>query len=89
MSTTPLVLLFAASEGHEAEWHLPLPSWSYGAIALAIFVLLLGIAWTFRNTAHTLMTVPDTVDPGNGAPGASGAAHEGTGTTSGGHGSAH
>jgi hypothetical protein len=30
---------------------LPMSTWAYGAIALACFLALLGVLWTFRNTA--------------------------------------
>jgi len=30
---------------------LPMPSWAFGLIALACFLALLGVLWTFRNTA--------------------------------------
>ena len=30
---------------------LPLPTWAYGAIALASFLALLGVLWSFRNSA--------------------------------------
>ena len=30
---------------------LPMPPWAFGAIALASFVALLGVLWSFRNTA--------------------------------------
>lgn len=33
------------------ENHLPMPHWMYGGIAMLVFLLLLGILWTFRNTA--------------------------------------
>lgn len=33
------------------EHHLPMPHWMYGGIAMLVFLLLLGILWTFRNTA--------------------------------------
>lgn len=33
------------------EHHLPMPHWMYGGIAMLIFLLMLGILWTFRNTA--------------------------------------
>ncbi|GAB3496334.1 hypothetical protein GCM10027572_27460 [Flexivirga lutea] len=33
------------------EHHLPMPHILYGLIAFAVFLLLLGILWTFRNTA--------------------------------------
>jgi hypothetical protein len=50
-------------------------------VALAIFIILLGVVWSFRNSGHTYMTQPDVVDHGHGA-GQGGAA-------TGGHGSAH
>ncbi len=84
MSMTSFAALAAESggHGHEAVWELPIPAWSYGAIALAAFLLLLGIAWVFRNAGHTLMTAPDVRE--HGAPG-----DHGHGTTRDGHGSAH
>ncbi|HWC24174.1 MAG TPA: hypothetical protein VG502_17905 [Flexivirga sp.] len=33
------------------ENHLPMPHILYGLIAFGVFLLLLGILWTFRNTA--------------------------------------
>jgi hypothetical protein len=30
---------------------LPMSTWAYGGIALAAFLALLGVLWTFRNTA--------------------------------------
>jgi hypothetical protein len=30
---------------------LPMPAWAFGAIALASFMVLLGVLWSFRNTA--------------------------------------
>lgn len=36
------------------ENHLPMPHWMYGGIAFCVFLLLLGILWTFRNTAANL-----------------------------------
>ncbi|MBK9100687.1 MAG: hypothetical protein IPM90_03780 [Austwickia sp.] len=43
--------------GEHAEplWELPIPAWSFGAIALVVLLLLLGLVWMFRNMAHTLM----------------------------------
>jgi hypothetical protein len=40
-----------ASTGTEVVRELPIPAWSYGALALACFMLLLGVLWSFRNTA--------------------------------------
>jgi len=44
----------AALAAEEAV-HLPMPAVSYGLIALVFFALLLGITWTFRNTAQKHM----------------------------------
>jgi hypothetical protein len=30
---------------------LPMATWAFGVIALASFMVLLGVLWTFRNTA--------------------------------------
>ncbi|MBC9956867.1 hypothetical protein [Yimella sp. cx-51] len=49
---TSRVLAFAAEEVpplHHNE--LPMPHWMYGAIALAVFMLMFGVLWSFRNTA--------------------------------------
>lgn len=79
MSLTSFAYL--AAEGGESgghmEWHLPMPAWSYGALALAVFLILLGVVWSFRNSGHTYMSEPDIVEHGHG------------GTVPGGHGSAH
>jgi hypothetical protein len=40
--------LFAAEE---AKRSLPMPDWLYGVLAFAVFLLVLGITWSFRNTA--------------------------------------
>ena len=39
---------------------LPMPTLAYGAIALASFIALLGVLWSFRNTAAKY----DKPDPG-------------------------
>ena len=41
---------------------LPMSTWAYGGIALAAFLALLGVLWTFRNTAAKY----DKPDPGAG-----------------------
>ncbi|RNI23070.1 hypothetical protein [Flexivirga caeni] len=33
------------------EHHLPMPHWMYGGLAFIVFLALLGVLWTFRNTA--------------------------------------
>ncbi len=45
-----LVLLGAAEE--EAHRQLPMPAPLYGLLALAAFLLLLGLTWSFRGTAY-------------------------------------
>jgi len=30
---------------------LPMPAWVFGAIAFGCFIVLLGVLWSFRNTA--------------------------------------
>jgi hypothetical protein len=40
-----------ASAGILTPRQLPIPAWSFGAIAFAGFLVLLGVLWTFRNTA--------------------------------------
>lgn len=50
MSFMPTVASLA-SAGTETVRELPIPAWSYGALALAGFMLLLGVLWSFRNTA--------------------------------------
>ena len=49
MSFTSTVTTFATvgSEGLES----PPPAWAFGVTAFACFVVLLGVLWSFRNTA--------------------------------------
>ncbi|SEW25719.1 hypothetical protein SAMN05421595_1623 [Austwickia chelonae] len=70
----------SGGHGHEPVWVLPIPAWAYGAIALAVFMLLLFVTWCFRNTGHTLMEASDVAPHGQGPSG---------GSMRGGHGSAH
>jgi hypothetical protein len=44
--------LFAAAEEHHRE--LPMPVEFYGGIAFLLFLLALGVLWSFRGTAHKL-----------------------------------
>lgn len=93
MSMTSLPILAAEGGGHEMVWQLPIPAWSYGALSLAIFVILLGVVWSFRNAGHTYMTQPDIVEhgpatgPEHDLGAEAGYRHDGPGP--GGHGSAH
>jgi energy-converting hydrogenase Eha subunit H len=49
-----------ASAGTESVRELPMPPWAFGAVAFGCFVVLLGVLWTFRNTAAKY----DKPDPG-------------------------
>jgi hypothetical protein len=40
------------AQGEEAARELPMPVLAYFFIVFAIFLVLLGITWTFRNTAY-------------------------------------
>lgn len=52
MSATVLpVLASGLAAATEARRALPMAPWVYGAIALAGFLLVLAITWSFRNTA--------------------------------------
>ena len=59
MSLTPAVASLA-THGTETLRELPMPAWAYGAIAFGCFVVLLGVLWSFRNTAAR----HDKPDPG-------------------------
>lgn len=51
MSTTVLTVMagvLAAAEGIE----LPMPTWLYGVIAWILFMIALGVLWSFRGTAQ-------------------------------------
>ena len=50
MSFMPAVATLATA-GTEKLRELPMPPWAFGAIAFATFLLLLGVLWSFRNTA--------------------------------------
>jgi hypothetical protein len=34
-----------------AARELPMPAWAFGAVCFGGFLMLLGVLWTFRNTA--------------------------------------
>ena len=50
MSFTSTAVTLATAETAKPR-ELPMPAWAYGVIALACFLALLGVLWTFRNTA--------------------------------------
>lgn len=51
MRSSLLQIATEASVPKLEENHLPMPHILYGIIAMAVFLSLLGIVWTFRNTA--------------------------------------
>jgi hypothetical protein len=50
MSFMPTVATLATA-GTLTVRELPMPSWAYGVVAFASFLVLLGVLWGFRNTA--------------------------------------
>jgi len=44
------------AEGEEAARELPMPVIAYFLIAFSVFLVLLGITWSFRNTAAKIGT---------------------------------
>jgi len=50
MSFMPTVATLATA-GTAKLRELPMPTWAFGAIAFASFLVLLGLLWSFRNTA--------------------------------------
>ncbi len=47
-------VLPALVRAEEAQRHLPMPAWLYGVLAMAAFLLLLGVLWSFRGTAYKI-----------------------------------
>jgi hypothetical protein len=62
MSLTP-TLATLATAGTESLRELPMPPWAYGGVAFTSFLVLLGVLWSFRNTAAKHDTTART-DPG-------------------------
>ena len=56
--TSPAIALAGART--ESVRELPMPPFAYGAIAFGCFIVLLGVLWSFRNTAAKY----DKPDPG-------------------------
>ena len=59
MSLTSNVTTLATAETEKLR-ELPMPPWAFGVIAFGSFVALLGVLWSFRNTAAKY----DKRDPG-------------------------
>jgi len=45
-------VLALVTEGEEAARELPMPVIAYFLITFALFLVLLGVTWSFRNTAY-------------------------------------
>jgi len=58
MLFTSTVAALATAETVVRE--LPMPPWAFGVIAFGCFIVLLGVLWSFRNTAARY----DKPDPG-------------------------
>lgn len=54
-------VLTLAAQGAEATRTLPMPPIAFGLIAFGVFLVLLGITWSFRNTAYKIQA-PTHVD---------------------------
>ena len=65
MSLTPTVATLAAAVTQQVR-ALPMSPWAYGAISFGSFLALLGVLWSFRNTAAKYDTP---VSTGHGGPG--------------------
>jgi hypothetical protein len=77
MSFMPTVAALATA-GTEKLRELPMPAWAFGAVAFASFLVLLGVLWTFRNTAAKYDTPVRAEHDGPGsAPGPHGTADPG------------
>jgi heme/copper-type cytochrome/quinol oxidase subunit 2 len=77
---THLTVLIAAAETHV---QLPMPTWAFGAIPLAVFIALAFVIWSYRDVAnrHSHKAGPAAAEHA-GAPGAT---HHGTGHPTQGH----
>jgi protein-S-isoprenylcysteine O-methyltransferase Ste14 len=42
----------AAAQGAEEHRELPMPTWAYGVLALAVFFGLFALTWAFRSVGH-------------------------------------
>jgi len=75
-----LLTVLAAEETHV---DLPMPTWAFGLIAIVTFLILLGVAWSYKDVAnrHSHRSAPDAASHA-GAPGAT---HHGSGHPTQGH----
>jgi hypothetical protein len=54
-------VLTLVAQGEEATRELPMPPIAYFIITFALFLVALGVTWSFRNTAHKIQA-PTHVD---------------------------
>jgi hypothetical protein len=73
MSFPSTAATLAAAETAKVR-ELPMPPWAFAALAFAFFVVLLGVLWSFRNTAAKY-DKPDTGSHGPGSATDHGAKH--------------
>ena len=77
MSIMSTVAPLATAETEQLR-ELPMPPWVFGAIALGSFIMLLGVLWSFRNTASKYDTPAGAGHPdAHGSPGSHGATDPG------------
>jgi hypothetical protein len=63
-------VLALVTEGEEAARELPLPVIAYFLITFALFLVALGVTWSFRNTAYKVQA-PRPTRPTEGTHGSS------------------
>lgn len=68
MSDRVLSVITLASQGQEATRELPMPVIAFFLITFVLFLLLLGVTWSFRNTAYKVQP-PRPAPEQPGAPG--------------------
>ena len=78
MSLTSTVTSLATAETEKLR-ELPMPDWVFGVTAFAAFLLLLGVLWSFRNTASKYDT-PSGLGQGavRHSPGSPGSSNQGS-----------
>ena len=73
-------VLALVTEGEEAARELPMPVIAYFLITFALFLLALGVTWSFRNTAYKVQA-PRPTRPTDGTQGTHGGTSGSDGTS--------
>ena len=68
-------VLALVTEGEEAARELPRPVIAYFVITFALFLVALGVTWSFRNTAYKVQPPRHHETPHGPASGSDGAHH--------------